>query len=125
MLCALGGAALWDAWLRVVWNFDRDLMAVLMFVPFLAAQAFLLYSVNKGHSAIWNLISCAIAVGLAIPGGVALVARDYLFGWEDWKDYVLPAAWYMKGYFGSFLVVPPLFAQVLSHVRSNNLWRSP
>jgi hypothetical protein len=122
LLCGLGGAALWDAWLRVVWNFDSELMAALAFVPFLAAQAVLLHSVNKGRSAIWNLVSCAIAVGLAIPGGVALVAREMLFRWEDWKSYVLPTAWYMKWYFGSFLVVPPLFAQALRHVRSNNRW---
>jgi hypothetical protein len=98
-------------------------MAALVFIPFLAAQAVLLYSLNNGHSVIWNLVSCAMAVGLAIPGGVALIDPSVLFRWGLWELWVLPVVWEMKGFFGAFLVAPPLFVQVFEYVRSNNGWR--
>jgi len=127
LLSALGGAALLDLWLLFsgVSALQSELMAPLAFIPFLAAEAILLYSLNKAHSITWNLVSTAAAVPLAILGGVALETPRMLFNWGDWKLWVLPAVWYLKGYIGSFLFVPPLLVYLFGHLRSNNRWRGP
>jgi len=111
---------LFDAWLRLVWNFQSELSGILVFLPFLAVQAVLLHILNKTDSLIRNLAASVIAVTLAIPGGVALLVPDVLFNWGDWKQYVAPAVWQMGGFFGAFLVVPPLVVNVLARARSNN-----
>jgi len=122
LLSALVGMMLFDAWLRLVWSFESELSAVLVFLPFLAVQAVLLHILNKTDSLIRNLVSSAIAVTLAIPGGVVLLVPNMLFNWGDWKEYVAPVVWSLGGFFGTFLVVPSLVVHVLARVRSNNRW---
>ena len=69
LLSALGGAALFDSWFLFLAAspFQSELMAALVFIPFLAAEAVLLYSLSKPHSFTWDLVSSATAVALRDP----------------------------------------------------------
>ena len=116
-LGALAGTALLDAWLLVIMGFQSGRRAALVFLPFLAAQTAVLYLLRAPHSILWDFVSSALAVGLAIPVAVAIVVtRPYLDG-MDWRLWAPSFIWYMTPFFGAFLVMPPLIAAVLQRAR--------
>ena len=124
-LSALSGMVLFDAWLGVASNFHSELLAALLFLPFLAGQAALLYVLHKREPLLWSLVSSALALGFAIPGGVLLLDTRNFFDWHEWNRSVLPVVWYMKGFFAAYLVVPLVVVFAGKHERSNYRWSEP
>jgi hypothetical protein len=88
-----------------------------VFVPFLAAQAAVLYVLRAPHSILWDFVSSALAVGLAAPVAVAIMSTHPYLDGMHWRIWAPSFLWHMTPFFGAFPVMPPLVASVLQRAR--------
>ena len=85
----------------------------------------LLYVLHKTEPILWSLVSSALAVALAIAGGVVMLDTRNFSSWDEWTRWVLPVVWYMKGYFAAYFAVPLVVVLAGKHLRFNYRWSEP
>lgn len=125
LLSVFAGVVLVVTWLVLSLFLPNELVATLVFLPFLAAQALLLHILHKTKPILWSVASTAIAVVVAIPVAVALDDPRMLFNWVEWTVWVPEVVWAISPFLVAFIIVPPLCAHLLGRWRSHNRWRGP